>query len=211
VEAANRFLDGDYRGVLAEWRSQPRPPTEPLELIILGEAAAATGDPEAVELVRRLDDVAPIEAQVFRAELALCTGDVEAARRALQAAFERLRTDPWVQELVASRALSTAADLARTAPEQAPALEALLSEPFAVRVVDERRRMVRLEIARLVGDRSAVAALEELEPDVPWQGELLAFRQELYERVGDPRAGRAARDLERFMADAPVLFDTLAR
>ena len=34
--------------------------------------------------------------------------------------------------------------------------------------------------------------LDDLEPNVPWQGELLAFRQACYERVGDPRAGRAA-------------------
>lgn len=211
VEAANRFLVGDYEGVLAAWRRQPRPPLEPLELIMVGEAAASTGDPDAPGLARQLDDVAPIEANAFRAAFHLDAGDPVAARLALEAAFQRLRTDPWAQELVVSRALSTAATLARVAPDEAPALEELLSEPFAVRVVDERRRLTRLEIARLVGDERAAAALRDLEPDVPWQGELLAFRQACYERVGDPRAGRAAADLESFLTDAPVLFETLAR
>jgi hypothetical protein len=76
-----------------------------------------------------------------------------------------------------------------------------LSEPFAVRALDMQRLSARATIG--LGDGSGalcVAAIEPLEPHVPWDHDFLQQRAECYRQRGHPLAGQARVDLDDFVA-----------
>ena len=49
-------------------------------------------------------------------------------------------------------------------------------------------------------------AVEEMEPNVPWRRPILERRARAYEATGNPRAGLAGRELDRFMGKEPPPF-----
>lgn len=62
----------------------------------------------------------------------------------------------------------------------------------------------RLEVVRALDDeRLCAEGLAPLEPHVPWEGRLLAYRLHCYERTGHELAPLARRDLARYLADSP--------
>ena len=64
----------------------------------------------------------------------------------------------------------------------------------------------RLEVARALDDeRLCAEGLAPLEPNVPWEGRLLAYRLRCYERAGHSLEPLARRDLARFLADSPPI------
>jgi hypothetical protein len=102
------------------------------------------------------------------------------------------------------RALALAREMVAAHPATAIPLYDALSSPFAIRGVEQERRLSRVFVARSGGlwkeCRDAVASLE---PHVPWRPDILRTRAECYERTGDPRAAGAAADLQEFLAAEP--------
>ena len=96
---------------------------------------------------------------------------------------------------------SLAEELAGRSPEQARRIYWLLRFPFAASVMDDPRRRLLVDVARLA-DWPALCrdALAQLEPHVPWQQPLLEQRLDCYLRHGDPRAELAEEELRSFLA-----------
>lgn len=85
-------------------------------------------------------------------------------------------------------------------------LDAALAQPFAVAVLDDERRLVRLEVAGYLDLPRYAAALAELEPNVPWRGSVLERRLRAYEAAGNPLARAARRDLAEYVeTESPPL------
>ena len=78
-----------------------------------------------------------------------------------------------------------------------------LAEPFAVHVLDEERKRTFLYVGSVRGPKFAAEALRQFEPHVLWEENFLRNRLATYEAIGDPQAGRAARDLKAFLAVEP--------
>jgi hypothetical protein len=210
VEVHDAFLAGDHRGVLERWQGADLEAVAPLELAMLAEARAEVGDEGALSLADSLADLSPAEADAVRARYALRVGDLQEATDSLGRVFERLRVDPWPSALIMERSLDLAGELVAADPGRAPELFAELATPFAVRVLEWRRRELLLEIGKAIDAEHVAAVLRGYEPHVPWQREFLATRMLCYEEVGDPLAERARWDLEAFLRAEPVLFsDTL--
>ena len=123
---------------------------------------------------------------------------------ALVSAFTRYRADPWPSQVAMGRGLALAREIVAAHPETAPPLYEALSSPFAIRAVDQERRLSRVFVARSGGLwKECRDAMASLEPDVPWRPDILRTRAECYERTGDTRAAAAAADLQEYLAAEP--------
>jgi hypothetical protein len=73
-----------------------------------------------------------------------------------------------------------------------------------VNLLNEGRHLMRLSLTEaLVQPRLCAAALAPFEPYIPWEKEFLERRARCYSRAGHRLAGRAERDLQRFLAAEP--------
>ena len=74
----------------------------------------------------------------------------------------------------------------------------LLAKPLAGHRLEHQLPVVRLMLAKGLGQESLLEALEDLEPHPPWNGELLRLRAETYTAAKHPLAGRAEQDYRYF-------------
>jgi spermidine synthase len=202
--AHGQYVGGQLTAAVETFRKQPRPPSGLTEIALFAEGLADAGDAEAAPYIRALAAASPAEADAATARLAFRRGLTVVAVDALVSAFTRYRSDPWPSQLAMGRALGLARQLTAVQPEVAARLDDALSEPFAVRALDEDRRLSRVLIARSGGhwDR-CVAALAPLERSLPWRPDILRARAECYQRANDPRAAGASADLDAFVAAIP--------
>ncbi|MGK2858372.1 MAG: fused MFS/spermidine synthase [Thermoanaerobaculia bacterium] len=200
--AAYHFAMGNYADVFQLWVGQSRKPGTPLEILSFAEALAATGNEQAGEYVEKVRERQPTEAKVIEARMLIARGQVDAAVSSLVGAFEAYRTDPWPLPIIMERGIDLAVEIARRAPlAEKQRLFAALEQPFALRLLDDRRKFARLSIADQFAPGQCgaqyVAVLRGFEPDVPWQPAILKSRVDCYEKVGDKRAAQARADLLR--------------
>jgi hypothetical protein len=79
-----------------------------------------------------------------------------------------------------------------------------LAHPFAVALLEDERRLVRLDVASRVGPRRYAEVVEEMEPNVPWRWGILELRARAYAETGNPHAALAKRELDDFMEEEPA-------
>ncbi len=198
------YRRGQFAVAARSWWSQRQEPVTQLDQFLVAEILAERGGAAAAPVLEKLRPEAPTEAALLAARSRWRQGDSDDAVRFLVEGLERLRTDPWVFQPIAQRALELVPEVARGAPRHGERLDAALAEPFAVRLFEERRLRTRLALARLLGfaDR-CVAVLEPLEPYPRWEEEWLRSRLECYEANAHPRLD-AARDDLRALLEAQV-------
>ncbi|HVS00504.1 MAG TPA: hypothetical protein VMW27_28035, partial [Thermoanaerobaculia bacterium] len=120
------------------------------------------------------------------------------------AATEALRSDPWPYVPLVERVLTQSVRVTWSEPRLAASFYEALEEPFAVNLLDEGRQLMRLSLAERLGHpRLCAAALAPFEPYVPWKKDFLEKRARCYRRADHRLAGRADRDLKRFLAASP--------
>jgi hypothetical protein len=204
VTAHGHYVNGQLLAAVESFRKQPLPPSGLIETALFAEGLAEAGDPEAAPYIRALGDFFPAEAEAATARLALRRGLPAVAAEAMVSALTRYRSDPWPSQFAMGRALGLTRQMAGAYPETAPALYEALGAPFAVRALEQDRRLSRVLVARSGGlwdlCRAALAPLEE---HPLWRPDVLRARAECYQRTDDPRAARAAADLEQFLARQP--------
>jgi hypothetical protein len=147
-----------------------------------------------------------VEATLIRARLRWRQERLDEAVALLIEGYEGYRTDPWPTPAIVARSLSIAELAAAERPDLAPRIHDALSVPFAIYALDHQRRATALAIAsrleRGCGPR-VVRSLHAFEPWIPWGKDLLTLRAECYQKVADPRAGRARRELADLLASQP--------
>ena len=200
VTAHAQYAAGRLAGAVDTFRKQPLPALGLVETALFAEGLADKGDVEATPFITALGQAVPAEADAAAARLAYRKGRPDLATNALVSAFTRYRDDPWPSPAAMSRAVTLAREIAAAQPALAPRLSEALAAPFAVRALDQERRISRAFIARSGGSWEACrAALQALEPDVPWRADVLRLRADCYERAGDGRAARAAADVRDYL------------
>jgi hypothetical protein len=199
------WLDGNFAAARAAWSDLQ--PDDPLERLLVAECGADAGDEAIVPLVDSLRARRPIEADVITARLRLRQGRTGEAARALAAAFTGFRDNPWPSPFLMAHALDLANEVGTRDHALAATLYTALEKPFAVEVLDEKRRSIRLQLAGLADfNRLCRDEIANAEPWIPWRQDFLALRMRCYEANGDARAALARRDLERYFADEPLPF-----
>ena len=206
LSAHASFLAGNLGQVRGDWLSTPWQPIGPLELTMLGEALADGGEAATLTFVEAVRHFQPAEADAILARYLWSQGDFAGCSEATANAFRRYRQDPWPLVSVMRRLLAVAAALPSKDAALAAPLYELLSPPFALSLLDDERLLTRVALARPLGSAKVAEAIEALEPNFPWKGDLLEERAHVYEEVGNPRAGVARKEFEAFARHAPAPF-----
>jgi spermidine synthase/MFS family permease len=204
--AQRSFLEGRPEAVLSNWRLQPWQPVGSVEEVVLGEALAQGGDDQAMVLAERLRAVHPIEAEVLTARLRWRQGKNDEAVQALEKAFTLYRQDPWPMPILVKNAFAIVLDIASKDPAAAARLDAALSQPFSVALLDGERTLIRLELASRLDDARYASILSEMEPDVPWRTPILQQRAHAYQTTGNRLEQRARKELAEFLEREPPPF-----
>ncbi|HQP39796.1 MAG TPA: hypothetical protein PLI95_31655, partial [Polyangiaceae bacterium] len=164
------------------------------------DALARSGHDEAVALVTAHREAHPVEADIFESRWLFARGRFAESAARLATALERHRSDPWVHPDVASSALTLAVDLTARDHRVAPVLLAALSEPFAVRHLDEQRNLTRLSVAGISeSSNRCVDLVTPFEPHPVWERGFLQQRLACYRSTGHPMVGQAESDLASFL------------
>jgi spermidine synthase len=204
VAARKAYAQGNLGVACSQWLAQPGGPQSHLDLLLLSECLAAKGHPRTPDPVDRLRTVEPTEADFVLARWHAAAGHRAEAARHLLAALKAYRTNPWPHPALVRRVLPLALELSRQDRALAPAFYEAFSQPFSVRLQEQMRLVYRMETSKLLETEQLCAeGLAPLEPNVPWEGRILAYRVWCYERLKHPLERQARRDLGKFLADAP--------
>jgi len=203
------YLAGDTGRAVAAWRALGGEPVTATDRVLRAEALAEVGDAAAEEDLRVIRTWQPVEADALLARLRLRQGRTEEAAAAMESALVAYRTAPWPAPSIMRGALTVAEQIAAQGRSAAQRMLAALSEPFAVRALDELRMEARVSIARRQPlDARCGELLAPLEPWVPWTLEVLTFRRACAEAHHPEQLARAEADLESFLAEQPLPLST---
>lgn len=204
---ADAALDGQDAVVLQQWQGLQRQPRGPSEQYALTRALVVTRSPAAAAAVAALRARQPVNADLMEAMLLESQGQDAQATDRLERAFTAMRKDPWPSRPLIEAALEETLRIAGRSPALGRRLYAALEQDFAASSATSQRELIRAQLAVAVGGVELCAeGLAALEPNVPWNKDLLLARAECYTRRGDPRAGAAVEDLERFISQVPPPF-----
>ena len=208
--AQKSFVEARPEAVLTNGRAQRWEPRGPVEEVVLAEALAQGGEEIAVDLIERIRQRRGIEADVLLARLRWRQGRLEEAVQALERAFRMYREDPWPLPVLVRNSFAVVLDIASRDAGLAARLEESLAEPFSLFLLDEERRLIRLEVASRLDASRYARAVGEMEPDVPWRRPILERRAQVYAATGNPLAPLARRELAKFMENEPASFASAA-
>ncbi len=200
------FLKQDYQTILNIWQSGNWHPEYPLELAIIGEATAEAADKRAMKWVEQLSEFRPVEANVILGRYFWRKGEVEQAYTVMEAAFLEYRQNPWPHATVMHHALDLVADMALNHADVGARFYELLSVPFSVYNLEDRRLFTLLTLSSTMDCEHAAEVLGLMEPNVPFKKKVLEYRQRCYEETGSPHLKQARLDLEEFNETIPLPF-----
>ncbi len=204
--AQKSFVEARPEAVLTNWRAQPWEPRGSIEEIVLAEALAQGGEETAIGFIERIRRRRSVEADVLLARLRWRQGRLEEAAQALERAFHVYREDPWPLAILVRNSFAVVLDIASRDGGLAARLEESLAQPFALFLLDEERRLMRLEVASRLDASRYARAVGDMEPNVPWRRPILERRAQAYAATGNSLAPLARRELARFMEKEPPPF-----
>ncbi len=200
--AVEMWRQGQFGRVLQQSRDVVRPPLR-LERLAWAESLAEQGNDEALQHVAAFEDWWPACAALVRARLLIKKNSLDEAAAELEKAFLSLRKSPWEMKTTVDRGYALAQALAGHDAKYAPGLLEALSEPFALRFLEAKRRITLLNVAARMGLGEQEKVLERwFEPYHPWNEGILAKRVECYEASGNARLAGAKADLAAFRSSA---------
>jgi spermidine synthase len=204
--AQKSFIEARPEAVLSNWRAQPWEPRGSIEEIVLAEALAQGGEEIAAGYIEHIRQRRGVEADVLLARLRWRQGRMEEAVQALERAFQAYRKDPWPLAVLVRNSFAVVLDIASRDAALASRLEESLAQPFSLFLLDDERRLIRLEVASRLDASRYARAVEDMEPDVPWRRPILERRAQAYAATGNSRASVARRELAKFMEKEPPPF-----
>lgn len=195
LEALAMFSRGDFAGAVKHW---PKSPADSIQRLLLARSYAELGRPECLALISATEMQYPIEGAALRSVYHVGSGKPAAALETLESYLSQLADSPWMISAVTESALACTRDVAKADQASARRLFDRLARPLAADRLDYLRKLARVEVAIELDPPSIVEALAELEPNVPWNQEVLQARAEAYAEQKHPLANRAERDWRLF-------------
>jgi spermidine synthase len=207
IEAHQGWIEGRPAAARTAWEEGGLTPLNGLEVAIEAELGAADPGGSMPAALEELSRIQPAEAAAIRARWFWVQNRPEEAVAELGRAFLGYRKDPWPMPAIMGRAIALAELIATSNPALAEGLYPALSEPFAVRMLDNQRKRALISIARVLGPEPCnprtVASLEAFEPWFPWERDLLSLRSRCYREAGHPLGKKAESELIRYLRDEP--------
>ena len=206
--ASYEYANGNLREAIGNWRGQAAEPKTLNELLLVADSLAEIGDDAALPYIERLREMLPTEATAITARLRIQQKNWTAATPALEEALAAFGHYPWTPGDMVMRTILATKTLAEQNESAALSMHRALSEPFVIYDHDHLRLGMLLAAGLLLDQnapgRYSLPAIEALEPNVPWEEDLLRVRDECYRHLNDPRAEQAHRDFVAFQKAAPL-------
>lgn len=207
-DALESYVRGDFNAVFDGWAAQSTPPSDEIELLSIAETLADRGDERFAVFANELSGISPEESDVIQARYLWRKGDRNGSAAALQRAFASYRRNPWPLGLVMSRGLDIAIAISRQDPAIAAQLTRSIQEPFALSLLEEKRKTTLLNIAAFVEPSGCGpltrAAIAQYENEPLWQ---LRFLETRLRCADQTTLAAARRDLEAFVELEPPPLD----
>lgn len=179
-------------------------PAAPLEQAMAALCFAINDDDRALAFLPEVDTIWPAAAATIRARLSLAQGGPAQALETLATAIAGFRADPWSPIFSVKAAMELGLQIAEEHPELAERVVELLDQPFSVRILDQARISMLINVAMDIDYRHAEKVFPQFEPNVPWNKSFLEYRLACYKATGNPLAAQARRDLDSYLAyDSP--------
>jgi predicted membrane-bound spermidine synthase len=192
------FSNGKYREALDKWSTIRSGSLSDIERLVQGRAYAELGDATCLELIAPVETSYPSEAAAIRAVYYWKQKDTPRAGEAAAQAFESLAQNPWSIATMIDPLVRLTTEIADADHAAGRRFLELLKKPYAGVRYEHRRKLLRLLVAESLGREYVLEALEALEPNPPWMGQLLKMRAEVYAAAKHPLAERAQRDWELY-------------
>lgn len=209
LEAFDSYNKGDLPGALSSWRAQTDDPNNLTELVMIAECLAEAGDDAALPYINKLSQLLPSDAEAIRAELAWREKRPVDAIDGFLKFFSAAHDDPWPEDDLIKRSILRAQTVATSdvSKQGTLLLYNALRAPLCLYNNDTDRIGTLLTIGFYLDGNKArtysLRALEELEPNFPWESKFLEARKDCYDALHDPRAEQAGRDLADFLKHEP--------
>ncbi|HEX9982529.1 MAG TPA: fused MFS/spermidine synthase [Thermoanaerobaculia bacterium] len=194
----------------------PRPPFPPAnsgDVSTTAMSFATRGDDAALPYIEALRQWQPVEAEAILGILRAKQNHGDEAAVHFERAFLAFRRDPWPNLRIMDTALDHLVTIGRGDRRHTARLYDAVSQPFAMRLLQDYRLHAKVFLAQTLGDCSpqTIAALQELEPNAPWLHPMLALRAKCY-ADGDA-SEQAWRDFNDFSAGeaAPLVTKPVLR
>ncbi|MCK4837447.1 MAG: hypothetical protein KAS94_01525, partial [Desulfobulbaceae bacterium] len=204
--AFNQFRQGNLPAALDAWRKQSRQPEYPMELMMVAEASAEIGDSSALTMAEKLHASWPATIDAILARYFWRRGDRDQAIMRLVDFFIRVRTDPWVPNIIIDHALNLANEMSWQQPDIARQMHTALAEHFSVYIMEQKRMDIRLEISSWLNQSYTVAVLHEYEPYPYWNSDFLYYRYQYYKATNDPLTEKARHELNIYLTHSAKTF-----
>ncbi|MBI9073936.1 MAG: hypothetical protein JEZ02_00900 [Desulfatibacillum sp.] len=206
VQACRSFQQRNYFMFLGQWENLGLEPQSPLEQAMVSYALAMEGNPRAIDLAPGLAQSWPQVSQVCQARYYWNTGERTRALSSLQEAFESLHNDSWPWLIAMEWGLDLAREMAETDKNFARRVADMVSSPFHLMALEEKRLETFLAASLILGDRETVAAMEQFGPHFPWTRDFLNQRLRAYKSTQDPRAAKALADMQTYLSSTLLDF-----
>lgn len=206
ADALNAYLDRNYSGVLEFWKRYGKEPEYPFEFLIIAEALAEQGNPQALLYISELRKYWPITAKAIAGKFYWRVGEKQQAMQLMESVFLSLKDNPWPQTQVILNSLVLMNEIAATDKFLAKNIYKLISEHFSLYMLDFERLYTQLEIAENIDPIYLTNAYKNFEPYPPWYKEFLENRLLAYEETNDPLVQKAKDDLKYYNKYAPYRF-----
>lgn len=198
AEGYVHYANNRFREALEKWSEVMQGTLSDVDRLVQGRAHAELGEAECLPLVAPVAARFPAEKAAIHAIYYWRLGDAARAVAAREEVFESLAHNPRAIMAIVRPALNATIQIPEGDMAAGRRLFDLLAKPLAGHRLEHQRPVVRLMLAKGLGQESLLEALEDLEPHPPWNGELLRLRAETYTAAKHPLAGRAEQDYRYF-------------
>lgn len=194
------------------WSRQSQPPADLAELLLVAHGLAERGDQRAREYAQQLRVWLPAEADGVLAHYHWRSENVQEGFDAGLKSLSAFHSDPWPTKQAMESTLRLALVNAKRPGQQEQALRLfqMLETPFAVKLLEDKRMMARLELAshldQSTGTRRIHDLLGNLGPNIPWTRPFLELRAAAFSQADGQRAVVARQELAEFEANEPQPF-----
>jgi hypothetical protein len=192
------FVNDKFREALDKWSEAPQGALGDIDRLVQARAHAELGEAECLELLAPIEAKYLAESEAIRAVYLWTQQDTARAAAAIAEVYDSLARNPWTIAAIVRPAMSLSMKVADADAAAARRFFDQLEKPFAGNRFEHQRTLLRLMVAENLGQEFVLEALEALEPNPPWMGELLKLRAETYAKAKHPLAAQAQRDWAYF-------------
>jgi hypothetical protein len=183
------------------WGTQTDDPHDAIQCCLMAPIFGLKDPPRMKATIDRLAEWSPNDTAVLEPCYYYVIQDFATCDNKVFEAFDRLRSDPWIDHHVVFFFFRAVVARGHDDKEFRRKTYEALKQPFPGFAADLERRSTLMELAVMLDPKTVAEAFHEHEKYLDWSERYLAARANAYRAVNDPMTEQALRDLADFRAN----------